>query len=72
MERDGVFGFKQFCAIFPHIRCLCSPHIFLKCHIKMTCPSRSEPGYLPVLGGHVLPAPAAEKSVFKNIDLARL
>jgi len=31
-----VVGFKQFRTIFPpHIWCLCGPHIFKKCHIKV-------------------------------------
>ena len=30
--------FKQFCTIFlPHIWCLCSPHTFFKCRIKLSC-----------------------------------
>ena len=36
VEQD-VFDFKQFCTVFQHIWCLCSLHIFTKCHIKLTC-----------------------------------
>ena len=38
VEQDGLVGLKQFCTIFPpYIWCLCGPHIFFKCCIKLTC-----------------------------------
>ena len=42
VERDGVVGFKQFCAIFQHISTVYvvfirSAYFFFKCCMKPTC-----------------------------------